>query len=77
MPQRHAVVHSGPAILGGTPVFVCSRLPVKALLGCVWLNFWLEAHGIGKRKMRVKRLLDCDYDLKAPDPAIAKKTLVA
>jgi uncharacterized protein (DUF433 family) len=32
MPQRHAVVHSDPEILGGTPVFVGTRVPVRALL---------------------------------------------
>jgi uncharacterized protein (DUF433 family) len=32
MTQRRAVVHSDPAILGGTPVFVGTRVPVKALL---------------------------------------------
>jgi len=32
MPQRHAVVHSDPEILGGTPIFVGTRVPVRALL---------------------------------------------
>jgi uncharacterized protein (DUF433 family) len=32
MPQGPAVVHSDPEILGGTPVFVGTRVPVKALL---------------------------------------------
>jgi uncharacterized protein (DUF433 family) len=32
MPQRHPVVHSDPEILGGTPVFIGTRVPVKALL---------------------------------------------
>ena len=32
MTQRRAVVHSDPEILGGTPVFVDTRVPVKALL---------------------------------------------
>jgi uncharacterized protein (DUF433 family) len=32
MPQRPAVVHCVPEILGGTPVFVGTRVPVKALL---------------------------------------------
>jgi len=32
MMQRRAVVHSDPEILGGTPVFVGTRVPVKALL---------------------------------------------
>ncbi len=30
--QRRAVVHSDPEILGGTPVFAGTRVPVKALL---------------------------------------------
>ncbi|CBE68640.1 MAG: DUF433 domain-containing protein [Candidatus Methylomirabilis oxygeniifera] len=32
MSQRRIVVHSDPEILGGTPVFVGTRVPVKALL---------------------------------------------
>lgn len=32
MPQRHPVVHCDPEILGGTPIFVGTRVPVKALL---------------------------------------------
>lgn len=32
MPQRRSVVHSDPEILGGRPVFVGTRVPVKALL---------------------------------------------
>ena len=32
MPALEAVVHSDPEILGGTPVFVGTRVPVKSLL---------------------------------------------
>lgn len=32
MPQRRAVVHSDPEILGGTSVFVGTRVYMKALL---------------------------------------------
>lgn len=32
MPRRRRVVHSDPEILGGRPVFVGTRVPVKALL---------------------------------------------
>ena len=32
MTQKRALVHSDPEILGGTPVFVGTRVPVKALL---------------------------------------------
>ena len=32
MPVRRGVVHSDPDILGGTPVFVGTRVPVKTLL---------------------------------------------
>ena len=32
MTQKRAVVHRDPEILGGTPVFVGTRVPVKALL---------------------------------------------
>lgn len=31
MPTKSAVVHSDPEILGGTPVFVGTRVPVKTL----------------------------------------------
>ena len=31
MSSRPAVVHSDPEILGGTPVFVGTRVPVKSL----------------------------------------------
>ena len=32
MTQRPAVVHSDPEILGGTPVFIGTRVPVKSFL---------------------------------------------
>jgi uncharacterized protein (DUF433 family) len=32
MPALEAVVHSDPEILGGTPVFLGTRVPVKTLL---------------------------------------------
>lgn len=31
MPSKPAVVHSDPAILSGTPVFVGTRVPVQSL----------------------------------------------
>jgi uncharacterized protein (DUF433 family) len=31
MPDTSAIVHSDPDILGGTPVFVGTRVPVKSL----------------------------------------------
>lgn len=31
MPRRSRVVHSDPDILGGTPVFVGTRVPVQSL----------------------------------------------
>jgi uncharacterized protein (DUF433 family) len=31
MPIKSAIVHSDPEILGGTPVFVGTRVPVKNL----------------------------------------------
>ncbi len=30
--RDHEVIHSDPEILGGTPVFVSTRVPVQALL---------------------------------------------
>ena len=32
MPVKPSVIHSDPDILGGTPVFVGTRVPVKTLL---------------------------------------------
>lgn len=32
MPSTASVVHSDPEILGGTPVFVGTRVPVQALI---------------------------------------------
>ena len=32
MPHRESVVHSDPEILGGTPVFVGTRVPLKNLI---------------------------------------------
>ncbi len=32
MPTKASVVHSDPDILGGTPVFVGTRVPVQALI---------------------------------------------
>ena len=32
MSERSSVIHSNPNILGGTPVFVGTRVPVQALL---------------------------------------------
>lgn len=35
MPAATAVVHSDPKILGGTPVFVGTRVPVQVLFDCL------------------------------------------
>jgi uncharacterized protein (DUF433 family) len=32
MPAREPVIHSDPEILGGTPVFVGTRVPLQALI---------------------------------------------
>ena len=32
MPGKPSIIHSDPGILGGTPVFVGTRVPVKTLL---------------------------------------------
>lgn len=34
-PKTVAVVHSDPKILGGTPVFVGTRVPVQVLFDCL------------------------------------------
>jgi hypothetical protein len=43
---RNSVVHSDPEILGGTPVFVGTRVPLRNLIdyfegGAVWTNSWM------------------------------------
>ena len=35
MPHRQSVVHRDPEILGGTPVFVGTRVPLKNLIDCL------------------------------------------
>jgi uncharacterized protein (DUF433 family) len=68
------VVHSDPEILGGTPVFVGTRVPVKSLLDYLEAGHPLdeflddfpsvsreqavEAHGLGRVRMKIKRFLD-------------------
>jgi len=32
MQTQHSVVHTDPEILGGTPVFIGTRVPVRALI---------------------------------------------
>ena len=32
MPAKSSIIHSDPDILGGTPVFIGTRVPVKTLL---------------------------------------------
>jgi len=40
------IVHSDPEILGGNPVFIATRVPMKTLLDCLeagdWLNEFLD-----------------------------------
>ena len=38
-----AVVHSDPEILGGTPVFVGTRVPVQALIDYLEGNYSIES----------------------------------
>ena len=42
MPGTGAVVHSDPDILGGTPVFVGTRVPFRNLIDYVERNYSLE-----------------------------------
>jgi hypothetical protein len=44
MTERGSIIHSDPQILGGTPVFVGTRVPAQALIdylegGHPWMNF--------------------------------------
>ncbi len=41
-PSRELVVHRDPKILGGTPVFVGTRVPVKILFDCLEAGDSLE-----------------------------------
>ena len=42
MPTKPTVVHSDPEILGGTPVFVGTRVPAQTLLEYVEGGYALE-----------------------------------
>lgn len=42
MVKRNSIVHSDPQILGGTPVFVGTRVPVKALFDYLEGNHSLD-----------------------------------
>lgn len=42
MPKQHKVIHSDPEILGGTPVFVGTRVPVQNLIDCLEAGDTLE-----------------------------------
>ena len=42
MAKRHKVIHSDPNILGGTPVFVGTRVPVQNLMDCLEAGDSLE-----------------------------------
>jgi uncharacterized protein (DUF433 family) len=35
MPRQPKIIHSDPDILGGTPVFVGTRVPVQNLIDCL------------------------------------------
>ena len=42
MPTRAAVIHSAPDILGGTPVFVGTRVPLRNLIDYLERNHSLD-----------------------------------
>lgn len=42
MPAMSAIVHSDPEILGGTPVFVGTRVPVRNLIDYLERNHSLD-----------------------------------
>ena len=42
MAKKHKVIHSDPDILGGTPVFVGTRVPVQNLIDCLEAGDSLE-----------------------------------
>ena len=60
MPSTSPVVHSDPEILGGTPVFVGTRVPVQALFdyleGGDTLNEFLHQFPSVKREQAIAAL---------------------
>ena len=60
MPKAPAVVHSDPEILGGTPVFVGTRVPVKNLVDYIQagdsLDTFLDAFPSVSREQAVAAL---------------------
>ena len=60
MTKKKPVVHSVPGILGGTPVFVGTRVPVESLFD--WLeaghslDYWLENFPSVKREQAIAAL---------------------
>ena len=36
------IVHSDPEILGGNPVFIATRVPMKTVLNCLEAGDWLS-----------------------------------
>ncbi len=69
MTQRRAVVHRDPEMLGGTPVFVGTRVPVKALLdyleGGHSLGEFLDQFPTITREMAVQALEEAKESLLA------------
>lgn len=66
MNEAPPLIHSDPAILGGTAVFIGSRLPVETLLACLdagedWARIvaswpWLtQAHAEAARRWAASR----------------------
>ena len=60
MDQKHAVVHSDPEILGGTPVFAGTRVPVQSLFdyleGAETLDAFLRQFPSVRREQAVAAL---------------------
>jgi uncharacterized protein (DUF433 family) len=60
MMQLHEIVHSDPEIMGGTPVFVGTRVPVESLFdyleGDYSLDEFLDNFPSVKRKQAVAAL---------------------
>jgi uncharacterized protein (DUF433 family) len=60
MPSKKPVVHSDPEILGGVPVFVGTRVPVKSLIDYLEagdsLEVFLKAFPTVKRSQAIAAL---------------------
>ncbi|HLF09124.1 MAG TPA: DUF433 domain-containing protein [Dehalococcoidia bacterium] len=72
MAQKSAAVHSDPEMLGGTPVFIGTRVPVQSLFdyleGDVTLDAFLRQFPSVRRELAVAGLEEAHESLLAGAP---------